>query len=146
MRHDLYWYDIPGAAIAAAIAGDRRTFERLLAAPNARFALIREAIRTAGERILVARERTSPDDDAAGVAPHEVRKLLGKSRHWLDSDDLEEQRSQVDRELRARIAATHPDRLASGTLDAVELRRRLEALATEHAALLNAARAWMRAA
>ncbi len=146
MHRDLYWYEIPGAAIAAAIDGDRRTFERLLAARNGRFLMIRDAIRTAGERILEASGKAPREDDASGVSPAEVCKLLGKGERWLESDDPDEQWDQLDRELRARLAATHPDRLASGSLDAEELRRRLQALATEHAVLLNGAREWVRAA
>ena len=134
----MFWPEIVAAAITSAIRGDRDTFERLLESNNLKFKQIRGAIQIAGEAIL-------DGAPAALAAPARVAAktrlpLLGKTEGWFESNDPTDRARQIDRELRARITGTHPDRLMAGNPAPEELRRRLLEVSNAHTSLLNALR------
>lgn len=133
----MYWPQIVAAALEAARRGDRDTFERLLESPNRRLLKIRDVIREVGEALLDA---APPQLAPATVGPATFLPLIGKTERWFDSHDPVDQARQFDRELRARTHAAHPDRIASGSLGADELKRRLTEVSTQYTALLNALR------
>ena len=131
----MFWPEIVYAAITAAIRGDRDAFERLLQSNNEKFKKIRGAIQIAGEAILDG-VLAAP----AGLGLERLVPVLGKTEGWFESNDPTDRARQIDRELRARITGTHPDRLMAGNPGPDELRRRLLEVSNAHTSLLNALR------